>query len=729
MDVRCEKCRTEYELDESKLKPGGVTVKCTNCGHMFKVRRRITAIGPAVSGPPTLRGGSEPASAPKPSAPAPADPLASGADSDPTWLIRLTDGEILTCRELATLQKWIVAGRVDRDCEISRTGKKWKLLGEIGELASFFEIADEARQVTGAPIRRQPTAGSHPNVVPRQPSGSAPQVVERSPTPAPPPRSPSVAPALAPPSPSRPPAPSQPPIMRDERTTGEWAARAPIVAGETGPSGPTRGLNRPGEYVNGAFIPTDQIGGDDDYFDAPPAGGFGRWIAAISLVVILGGGVAIYFILFQDSEERVEAPAVDAAPVAEPTPDAAPEPQPETTAEIVAAANAALLGDSVAGLEVALGRLGQITGEDADTTVVLIARAKLGAALAQHQIDEAETLESRAAQNRATARARELATAVEKMAIKVLDREPENAAAMVARADALRLRNRPAREVERWLRRALTIESDNREALLSRAELYARDRRPREARKILGELPAIAGDARPVYRLARLDVADESWEDAKKRLAEVLAMEKDHAGAQALAEKVETRLAAAETPDTPETPDRNDDDDDDDDDARLGIDSYDRLLARADKLAESGSCSRAKSYYEKALSANPAGVAALTGLGYCFLDSQQYSSAYAKFRAALGVSSRYQGALWGMAEMYERQGSKSKAIAAYRTFIDAHPSSRRAALARRKIEALGGSSGESGDGGEGGSDGDGAGTGSAADSGGHGSSPTPEPSP
>ena len=40
MNVRCEKCQTEYELDESRLKPGGVTVKCTTCGHMFKIRKR-----------------------------------------------------------------------------------------------------------------------------------------------------------------------------------------------------------------------------------------------------------------------------------------------------------------------------------------------------------------------------------------------------------------------------------------------------------------------------------------------------------------------------------------------------------------------------------------------------------------------------------------------------------------------------------------------------------------
>ena len=53
MDVRCEKCQTEYELDESRLKPGGVTVKCTNCGHMFKIRKRTpTNVGlPAVPGP------------------------------------------------------------------------------------------------------------------------------------------------------------------------------------------------------------------------------------------------------------------------------------------------------------------------------------------------------------------------------------------------------------------------------------------------------------------------------------------------------------------------------------------------------------------------------------------------------------------------------------------------------------------------------------------------------
>src|SRR5215831_6596762 len=58
MDVRCEKCQTEYELDEARLKPGGVTVKCTNCGHMFKIRKRtITNVGITSPGSPGASGG------------------------------------------------------------------------------------------------------------------------------------------------------------------------------------------------------------------------------------------------------------------------------------------------------------------------------------------------------------------------------------------------------------------------------------------------------------------------------------------------------------------------------------------------------------------------------------------------------------------------------------------------------------------------------------------------
>jgi predicted Zn finger-like uncharacterized protein len=155
MDVRCEKCQTEYELDESRLKPGGVTVKCTNCGHMFKIRKRAnTNVGvPAVAGATDNR--ARPASGKQPVVGARADSLGdaplkisdlpSGPNSERQWLVRLENGDTKTCRELATLQQWIVAGVVGRESLISRTGKTWKRLGDVTELSQYFVIADEAR--------------------------------------------------------------------------------------------------------------------------------------------------------------------------------------------------------------------------------------------------------------------------------------------------------------------------------------------------------------------------------------------------------------------------------------------------------------------------------------------------------------------------------------------------------------------------------------------------------
>src|ERR1700759_921836 len=137
MDVRCEKCQTEYELDEARLKPGGVTVKCTNCGHMFKIRKRATTnVGTAS---PSVTGREAPRDTGRPRTPSPRPPRpdsmfddapigGAGSDQSPTtidrqWRIRLNNGEQKSCRELATLQQWIIAGVVTRESLISRTGK------------------------------------------------------------------------------------------------------------------------------------------------------------------------------------------------------------------------------------------------------------------------------------------------------------------------------------------------------------------------------------------------------------------------------------------------------------------------------------------------------------------------------------------------------------------------------------------------------------------------------
>ena len=182
MDVRCEKCGTEYELDDSRLKPAGVSVKCTSCGHVFRVRRHpVTSVGvgsaealpPAPRRPDTerdlelppmldedeqdaeLRSDTIPMPTLTPGAPpgprmgrmTPSNARAMARRSkERNWLVRLPSGDIETCRELATLHQWIIAGKVTRNSGISRTGKSWKRLGEIRELEPFFDVAEETRR-------------------------------------------------------------------------------------------------------------------------------------------------------------------------------------------------------------------------------------------------------------------------------------------------------------------------------------------------------------------------------------------------------------------------------------------------------------------------------------------------------------------------------------------------------------------------------------------------------
>jgi predicted Zn finger-like uncharacterized protein len=195
MDVRCEKCGTEYELEDERVTGKGVTVKCTQCGHLFRVRRKTTtapgkgsSVGarPIPGLPASMGDKQQPkAGAASKAEPAPAKRTAgqqnaSGASSaakEPDapggnkaaaaagavaqkggakkWLIRKASGEIFQFRELTTLQQWIVEEKVERADEISRTGRTWEKLGAIEELESFFMVVDQARAARKAAAAKQ----------------------------------------------------------------------------------------------------------------------------------------------------------------------------------------------------------------------------------------------------------------------------------------------------------------------------------------------------------------------------------------------------------------------------------------------------------------------------------------------------------------------------------------------------------------------------------------------
>src|SRR5207245_771933 len=173
MDVRCEKCLTIYEFDDAQVGPAGVTVKCTQCGNLFKVKRRDTAeirlgdaaarsaayVPPAASyvPPPAAQGRAAPNRSTHtgiPTLPLPpvAQPPAPAPAPEQLWMVRLkSNGDVYRFREMTTLQQWIVERKVSRRDEISRTGDTWKGLGSISELGPCCQIVDQAQQPQPAP--------------------------------------------------------------------------------------------------------------------------------------------------------------------------------------------------------------------------------------------------------------------------------------------------------------------------------------------------------------------------------------------------------------------------------------------------------------------------------------------------------------------------------------------------------------------------------------------------
>ncbi|MEM9691032.1 MAG: zinc-ribbon domain-containing protein [Myxococcota bacterium] len=116
MDVTCERCGTRYEFDEALVSARGTTVKCTSCGHQFKVFRK------------------------------------DGARELDGWTVHTTDGRELGFKAMRELQGAIATGTIQPDdVLIARSGGEPRRLGQIDELRSFFDERDDL----SAPTQRR----------------------------------------------------------------------------------------------------------------------------------------------------------------------------------------------------------------------------------------------------------------------------------------------------------------------------------------------------------------------------------------------------------------------------------------------------------------------------------------------------------------------------------------------------------------------------------------------
>ena len=106
MEVRCSNCATEYEFDDALVSARGTSVKCTNCGHQFRVHP--TTASPTVA---------------------------------EQWVVRDAQKHETVFTSLRDLQQAIVKGQLSPQHQLSHGGQAFRPLEDIYELQTFFSAA------------------------------------------------------------------------------------------------------------------------------------------------------------------------------------------------------------------------------------------------------------------------------------------------------------------------------------------------------------------------------------------------------------------------------------------------------------------------------------------------------------------------------------------------------------------------------------------------------------
>jgi len=141
MDVRCNRCGTDYEFDDALISDRGTTVQCTNCGYQFKIYPERTAVS-----------------------------------SPERWVVHTMSGKELVYTSLRDLQRAIGEHKVGPKDLLSRGNQPSRPLGSIPELEPFFtSTAGPARGMQSPPrtlhgVAPPPSGAPRPPVVRDRPT-------------------------------------------------------------------------------------------------------------------------------------------------------------------------------------------------------------------------------------------------------------------------------------------------------------------------------------------------------------------------------------------------------------------------------------------------------------------------------------------------------------------------------------------------------------------------------
>lgn len=656
MDITCPQCKTEYEFEDEKVSPAGITVKCTNCNYMFKVRRKAVV---------------ETEFLPQQGQPQQGQPQQSA--QDPTdakrWMIRTTQGQVFHFKELTTLQQWIVERKVVRDDQISRSGETWKRLGDIAELASFFQVVDAAMAAEEA----QAASGG--------PSG--PQPIPSAPIP---------------PSQRFSGAPSRPPTGVQEPAFTSDAAQFQSSVGRSA-----------AWEDGGGRLPTSQHA-TDSLDDEIPRHRMGRLLGIVILLALVGGVVIVGFAL----RERIMGLFSGA--------DAAAN-------EAYQSGREHFLKDDEQSLQRADENFAKAPK---DSALAQAARAEVFTTWAQHLKDHAVVLEQRARRLENTPQGSESSAADAKrhrlkaaqlrneaskkliqaetyasVALKMAKNKGEVIRAM---ADYMRLLGNNQDAARKYLSQARKLLPDDPETIYVEAALAADENQTVKAEQMLSQAMAKSkarlGKSllRAAFRLAVLLFKQDHLDKAQIQAEAILQANADHGWASELLEEIKARssIPAVAQPapsdagplskegdqGTPRTGARPGGGQASAGTLPLTGGSYQALVRQGNALSERGRTMQAFKVFERALKQKPDGAEALTGIGFCHLDQERFSSAISFFRKALSSSPSFGEALIGMAEAYKVQGNLQRALDYYKAYLRTSPGGEKSIMARRNVTDL-----------------------------------------
>jgi predicted Zn finger-like uncharacterized protein len=661
MEVRCSNCATEYEFDDALVSARGTSVKCTNCGHQFRVH-----------------------------------PTATTAVVAEKWVVRDAQKRETTFTSLRDLQQAIVKGQLSPQHQLSHGGQSFRPLEDIYELQTFFNASRQRppnrpapRTLLGVGRDGQPQRSSTPPPRKRQsdvpldrvtpvnamaavrtatapaldPSGigSGPRPVESSPRP-----------AVQRPSPFP---PSQTALERPQQVSAH-STTAP----------PSQVAPLPWQNLQGLHSEAD--------VQAMRKGAGSRWIVAVVVLGALGlvGGTVGREYILGFAAPKPDVPKVDERVPAllELARQAVSKGDFESaTAEL---AKASVLGESDPRVAAALARL-EVTRVE-----LLWAQQQINAALrtakeeaaqrvpARRRKTDAELAGEALAAERDTTDEKLLAQAFQERLAKAkaavasaVQRAPTSVDVVRAQVDTLRLSGQLAQA--RTMVGALSAQAsdpDNAYSLgaLDLAEGPSGYPAAIDRLRVAARTEEALGRARPllVYALSQTDPAAASAELDK--LATIAPGHRALPALRGLVDLAKAKLAppepepvvkkpapapvaaapapAAAPPPAPKPP------------TAAAIDFQKSTLARAAELHRDGNLDAAEGLYQAVLQRSPGNIPALSGLGDISRQRHATATAAAYYDQILKQDRNHVPTLMARGDMYWDSGNRILAVALYR---------------------------------------------------------------